>query len=320
MSPAPSDSSAASPASPVSPAPEPVLPRLTFALPLLLLCGAAGVASADTLYLKDGRVLAAEDCRRVGEEVRCGRAGGIIGIPADQVLRIEKDPRDGSRSRPRRTRQPDEEADPPAISTQGLPQESGGGLDPEAARERLARLERGLGKVGVDQAATRAQIAVLNAYLGNAAMAGKDYDTAELHYRRSLEQDPTLTVVGLNMATLLITVGRYEEAESVLQDALARHPDHPRALFLLGESASQQGRLEQAIALWEAALAIEPSQLVETRLARARRRGISSPTPRISRSGSTATRHPPSWPRRRSTPWRMRGPSSRSDWPTTPKE
>jgi len=215
-------------------------------------------------------VLAAEDCRRVGGEVRCSWAGGIIGIPVDQVLRIEKDRNAGNRSRPRRSRQPDDKADPPGIPTQDLPQGSGG-LDPEAARERLARLERSLGKVGVDQASTRAQIAVLHAYLGNAAMADKDYDTAEIHYRRCLEQDPTLTVVGLNMATLLITVGRYDEAESLLQDALARHPDHPRALFLLGESASQQGRLEQAIALWESALAIEPSQIVESRLARARR-------------------------------------------------
>ncbi len=239
---------------------------------ILLILWALGSATvgADTIRFKDGRVLTAQRCHEAGDELRCRVAGGVIGIPLVQILRLEKASTSPPRIMPRQDARQAVPAPPPALEPESAP-ETPRGLDPDAVRERLTQLEGRLGRVGVDEAAARREIAVLHAYLGNLAMTAKDYDTAETHYRRSLGQDPDLLVARLNLATLLIDLDRYQEAETLLDDALAQRPDHPRTLFLMGESACQQGRLDEAIALWERALAIEPSPMIESRLARARR-------------------------------------------------
>jgi len=196
----------------------------------------------------------------------------VIGIPLAQIRRVEKTVSPPMRimSRPGPVRAaPASPAEPEPVRPQEMP----GGFDAAAAADRLARLEGSLGRVGVDEAATRKEIAVLHAYLGNLAMTAKDYDTAESHYRRSLGQDPELLTARLNLVTLLIDLDRYQEADNLLDTALAQQPEHPRTLFLMGESEFQQGHLDEAIALWEKALAIEPNTMIQTRLDRARRLG-----------------------------------------------
>jgi tetratricopeptide (TPR) repeat protein len=56
--------------------------------------------------------------------------------------------------------------------------------------------------------------------------------------------------------------GRLTEAEKIYRQVLARNPNHPDALQLLGALAGQAGRLDEAIDLISRAIAINPDQVI----------------------------------------------------------
>lgn len=61
---------------------------------LVLLWGLSGVAVADTIYLKNGRVIHTSSAKRVGEKIEFEQFGQTVSIPASVVLRIERDERE----------------------------------------------------------------------------------------------------------------------------------------------------------------------------------------------------------------------------------
>jgi tetratricopeptide (TPR) repeat protein len=248
---------------------------------VLLALACSSAPKADTVHLKDGRALQLDDCRQEGAELKCRRAGGVIGIPLSQVEKVEKDPQGPTRSSPaaRGTR-------PLAAASTGtpaldplppdadLPAGTSGGLSPAVAQARIETLlpiVTGLAKPGTDRAAARREIAVLYAFLGNAAMLRKDYEQGTAHYNSALEYDPALLVARLNLCTALINLKSYQGAEEALRQVLAAHPGEARALELMGEAAFQQGRNEEAIDLWEKAIESNPKEKLQARLDRARR-------------------------------------------------
>lgn len=54
----------------------------------------AGAAAADTIYLKNGRVIRTPSAKQVGDKVEFVQFGETVTIPASVVLRIERDARD----------------------------------------------------------------------------------------------------------------------------------------------------------------------------------------------------------------------------------
>jgi tetratricopeptide (TPR) repeat protein len=73
--------------------------------------------------------------------------------------------------------------------------------------------------------------------------------------------------VTLQWATAAINRGRGEDAERLAREVLARIPQHPRALDILGCALLLQGRPEQAIASLEKAARTRQDPTIETRLA-----------------------------------------------------
>jgi predicted O-linked N-acetylglucosamine transferase (SPINDLY family) len=70
---------------------------------------------------------------------------------------------------------------------------------------------------------------------------------------------PELTLGdALNLGVELHRAGRIGDAESVYRQILARFPDHPDALHLLGVTCQQQGRGDEALRLLERAVALSP--------------------------------------------------------------
>ncbi len=61
---------------------------------LVLVWGLSGVAVADTIYLKNGRVIHTASAKRVGEKIEFEQFGQTVSIPASVVLRIERDERE----------------------------------------------------------------------------------------------------------------------------------------------------------------------------------------------------------------------------------
>jgi hypothetical protein len=62
-------------------------------LVLALALAGSGVATADTIHLKNGRVIHTPNAKQVGDKVQFVQFGETVSIPASVVLRIERDER-----------------------------------------------------------------------------------------------------------------------------------------------------------------------------------------------------------------------------------
>jgi eukaryotic-like serine/threonine-protein kinase len=82
------------------------------------------------------------------------------------------------------------------------------------------------------------------------------FDEALVMVRRAQELDPL--IVAVDLATALIRAGRYEEAVTAAESAVAVRPGYPRALATLGWAYLKAGRTEEGLAQLEAAAAISP--------------------------------------------------------------
>jgi tetratricopeptide (TPR) repeat protein len=68
---------------------------------------------------------------------------------------------------------------------------------------------------------------------------------------KARELDPLTPVNTVWIAGLHGAMGEHERAIALAKSALERFPDHPISLFVLGSSARQLGRYEEAIAAHE---------------------------------------------------------------------
>jgi len=244
--------------------------RVWAASALAVLAAGASIF-ADVVHLKGGRIVEAGECRREGQEIRCSRAGGVIGFPFDQVERIEKT----ARATPRHVVSPAPVSVP--VERRAAPLEPvldtpSGELTPSKARARIDELSaaKGAGAPGDDR---HKELAALYAYLGNTEMLAHNYDGAVALYQDSLDNDPRLTVARLNLCSALLNLNRQPAAEEIARAVLAEQPDNPRAMEMLGEAALRSGRPDEAIELWQKSLALKPSDGLRARLDRARRLG-----------------------------------------------
>lgn len=97
--------------------------------------------------------------------------------------------------------------------------------------------------------------------LGLAYFSRNLYPEAEREMLEALALDPTLSEARLNLASLYVAAGRYEDAipllQAVVDDPVYRKPY--RAWCNLGWAYHQLGRVEEAEAAYKQALAIAPS-------------------------------------------------------------
>lgn len=73
---------------------------------------------------------------------------------------------------------------------------------------------------------------------------------AEAAYRRALDADPTLLDAALNLGYLLCESGRYPDAVSVYEGAIAHGADSPMLQFDLGVALEEAGDLRGALAAY----------------------------------------------------------------------
>jgi len=248
-------------------------------LALLLLASPVPEALADTIHLKNGSAVSVDRWWEQDGEIRYHRAGGIIGIPRNQIVRIEASPGTaGPRGTapagaPNRITPGSARAVPPPAAP-AAPTGAAAAFntdDPSAWRERLKVIEPAIGRPGVNEASARREAAILYTLLGNEAARSGDLDGAESSYRLATDKDPNLPAPILNLARVRMTQGRNSEAEGMIQDALVLRPEEPTALALLGEIAYRSDRIPEAIDLWEKSLRKEADPLLSERLEKARR-------------------------------------------------
>jgi tetratricopeptide (TPR) repeat protein len=94
-------------------------------------------------------------------------------------------------------------------------------------------------------------------YLGDTAMARRDFVTAEAQYRAILAVNPQQALARNNLAWVLMEQGKpgaLAEAEQAVQLA----PDQPQLRDTLARALASAGRLKDALAMQQAALALAP--------------------------------------------------------------
>jgi tetratricopeptide (TPR) repeat protein len=84
------------------------------------------------------------------------------------------------------------------------------------------------------------------------------YRDVETLWLRTLEKNPRATLALNNLGNLRLQQGRLDEAAACLDGALAVQPDAPDVLSNLGAVRLRQGRVEEAIRVLNRALALEP--------------------------------------------------------------
>jgi tetratricopeptide (TPR) repeat protein len=77
------------------------------------------------------------------------------------------------------------------------------------------------------------------------------YEGLEALWRDTIAKNPTGWMPRTNLANLRIAQERYEEAETLLTEALKHHPDQAEVLLNLGVVAERRGRKEQAFDLYQ---------------------------------------------------------------------
>ncbi|HZE89819.1 MAG TPA: tetratricopeptide repeat protein, partial [Verrucomicrobiae bacterium] len=171
--------------------------------------------------MKNGARIPATQWWEQDGEIRYRRAGGVVGIPKDQIERIERDP---SGSGARAGASPAAAALAAAAPTSPIEPPSAPAGSPEAWRQRLRTLDASLGRPGVDERGLKKEEAILHTLLGNDAARTGDLDESEAEYRLAVDADPKLSAPLLNLARVRLTQGRNDDAETLIQDALVLRP------------------------------------------------------------------------------------------------
>lgn len=85
-----------------------------------------------------------------------------------------------------------------------------------------------------------------------------DGKAALAQLRKAVELAPTIPIYRINFGTMLLKAGEYREGEEIYNSLLKESPDNPTFLCNRGVALHFQGRGDEAIADFRAALAINP--------------------------------------------------------------
>jgi tetratricopeptide (TPR) repeat protein len=84
------------------------------------------------------------------------------------------------------------------------------------------------------------------------------YTGLETLWRTTIARSPESWMAYNNLANVLLSQGRFKEAESVCRTAVGKDPNQPEARSTLGIALGDQGRLPEAIVEYRAAIALKP--------------------------------------------------------------
>ena len=118
--------------------------------------------------------------------------------------------------------------------------------------EALAALQQAL-----DLQPESALAATLYLFMGRAARELRQLDTAAGHFRQAIRLDPQDAEPLLELALLLRSQHRHDQAAAVLARIRDLDPEDPETLHAIAESFRVEGRLDQALANYHAAIQMD---------------------------------------------------------------
>ncbi len=223
----------------------------------------ASAAWADTIHLKNGRIILADHVRENGSRYEYDIGDDSYAIPKSSVDRVET----GGMSAL-------------AASSSG---KSSGNLPVFVPVDGLANegdLPKTIVKDGKVDADTVAKLeAKGNAELSAAAdfIAGKfefehgNIDQAKRYFGNALRFQADNSTVLIYYAALLVRTGNASQALTYAQHAVRAAPESPDAYTVLGYAQQASDRTKDAVASWKHSLELRPDPTVQQYLARAQR-------------------------------------------------
>lgn len=232
---------------------------ITFCLGFVL-CSAAG---ADTIVLKSGDRIYADSAHEHNGRVEYSIGDNTMSIPRSIVARIEKGP-----------------APLPATATAASPVPA---VEPPSMREEMvipadvaARVIR---NGAVDVAALKAiegeevpaQSAAANAIAANFEQKRNNYAAAARYLQAALVFMPGHAILLENYASVLLRLGKTEEAAERARQATHASPESADAFLLLGYAYYRSDRNRDAVTALKKSLELRPDDRTQELLARVER-------------------------------------------------
>ena len=106
---------------------------------------------------------------------------------------------------------------------------------------------------------------------GKAAIEARDYSGASSRFREAVAASPDSVAARVGYAISEVALGHDGSALAVVLDGLARTPENPRLLELLGDLRWREERVDDALEAWRRAFAIEPSDSLRERILKGER-------------------------------------------------
>ena len=85
------------------------------------------------------------------------------------------------------------------------------------------------------------------------------YVEAEAAYRKAIELYPLFTTAKINLASMLVNLGRSRDAIVLLEDATEENPFYAQAFYNLGVAYRKNERNRESLEAYEAAIALQPA-------------------------------------------------------------
>lgn len=218
-------------------------------------------ASADTIFLKNGRKILADQVREKGNRYEYDIGEDTYAIPKSSVDHIEAE------GTPVHSATGSGAAELPAFAPANSLANEGdlvgkiineGKINPEA----LSSLES---KGNAELSATAEFIA------GKFEFDHGNINQARQYFDNALRFQPDNSTILVYYAAVLIRTGNPSQALSYAQRAVRAAPDSPDAYTMLGYAQFASDRTKDAIVSWKHSLALRPDQTVEQYLAKAQR-------------------------------------------------
>ena len=236
---------------------------LAAALSLLV----AKATCADTIVLKNGRRIVADNVVVDGDKVRYLTAAGELALPKSMVDHIEK----GGAVPMQSAGAANLAITPPRLepSSADAAAERGAVHDGVVDREFLAEVASEARRSGAPRANEKASIAYHAA--AQLELVRGDMEHALDDERTALTYAPDNLVMLLDVAYLHLRRSEYKQALDYLEHAQRVAPENPDVPKLTGWAYYGMNKLKQAVAEWERALALKPDAEVQAALDKAKR-------------------------------------------------
>lgn len=230
-----------------------------------------GITPADTIYLKNGRKIAASNVVEANGQVSYDTSSGTLSLPASIVDRVTRESAVSLDAPPGTSR--DRAANLPLAPPNVLSPAANDDASNSAVRDGSIDVSQ-LSKLESEASANPSATAIARVVAAESAAAQfeitvGDFNQAATYYGTALRYSPDNVGLLLETAYLHLRRSEYSAALELLDRAKRLQPDSADAAKLSGWAYYGLNRVNDAVAEWKRALAIKPDAEVQQALEKA---------------------------------------------------